>query len=310
MSTIKEIRKKAVSYLLASPFLKKNRCYTLKDASLDVDLLLSYVLKTTRTHLIASLDDEINEKVLSEAEHLFKLRYSGLSLAYIVQEKEFYGLPFYVNKDVLIPKDDTELLVEKGILAINELTGDAYHITLENKEKPLNILDVFSGSGCVAISIANSFPSSSHNYTLIDISEDALNVAKRNAKKLLPSLDCFSFCRHNALQAFPLSNGKRYDLILANPPYVPTKDVLKLLSDGRAEPRLALDGGEDGLAFYHALAKHSFDSLSEKGILLSEIGDGQSEDVVAIFKNAGFSLCVEHKDLSGEKRVVEARKML
>ena len=310
MSTIKEIRKKAVSYLLASPFLKKNRCYTLKDASLDVDLIFSHILKTTRTHLITSLDDEINEKIISKAECLFKLRYNGLSLAYIMEEKEFYGLSFYVNQDVLIPKADTELLVEKGILAINELKGDATGVALEGREKPLNILDVFSGSGCIAISIAMSFFSSYHYYTLIDISQKALNVAKQNAKKHLSSLDYISFCEHDALQPFPLKNGKKYDLILANPPYVPTKDVLELLSDGRAEPRLALDGGEDGLAFYHALAKHSFDSLSEKGILLSEIGDGQSEDVVAIFKNAGFSLCVEHKDLSGEKRVVEARKML
>ena len=122
MPKISEIRKKAIKCLTCSPFLKKNRCYTLQDASLDVDLILSNILKTTRAHLIASLDGEIDYDMLSKAEHFFKLRESGLSLAYIMEEKEFYGLPFYVNEDVLIPKPDTELLVEKGIQAINELT--------------------------------------------------------------------------------------------------------------------------------------------------------------------------------------------
>lgn len=303
MSEINDVRKKAISELLSSPYLKKNRCYTLNDASLDVDLILSHVLRTTRSHLIAFLDDEIDEDVVFEAERLFKLRLMGLSLAYIMEEKEFYGLPFYVNEDVLIPKADTELLVEKGVQSINELTRE---IARKNEKRELNILDVFTGSGCVAISIATMC--SSHHYTLIDISEKALNVAKRNAKKLIGKLGDFSFLQHDALKSFPLINGKKYDVILANPPYIPHDEVLNLLSDGRAEPQLALDGGEDGLCFYHALAKHSFASLSEGGRLLSEIGDGQAMIVTSIFKNAGFGGCTCYNDLSGEKRVVEAIK--
>lgn len=306
MPKISEIRKKAIKCLICSPFLKKNRCYTLQDASLDVDLILSYVLKTTRAHLIASLGGEIDYDMLSKAEHFFKLRESGLSLAYIIEEKEFYGLPFYVNEDVLIPKADTELLVEKGIQAINELTHHSSGDFQEQKE--LNILDVFTGSGCVAISIASFFSYSSHHYTLIDISEKALNIAKKNAKNLIGVIDNFLFLKHDALKAFPLNNEKRYDLILANPPYIPHDDVMNLLSDGRAEPQLALDGGKDGLFFYLFLAKHSFASLNENGILLSEIGDGQADDVISIFHNVGFQYCLCYEDMSGEKRVVEARK--
>jgi len=301
MPKINDVRKKAINKLLYSPSLKKNRHYTLNEASLDVDLILSYVLKTTRSHLIASLDDEIDNKVIHELESLFKLRFKGLSLAYMLEKKEFYGLDFFVNEDVLIPKADTELLVERGIQIINEVSYN-----FENNE--LNILDVFTGSGCVAISIAASLPSLCSHYTLIDISEKALNVAKRNAKNLIGIIENFSFLIHDALKPFPLTNGKKYNLILANPPYIPHKDVLNLLSDGRAEPSIALDGGEDGLCFYQALAKHSFDSLGEGGILLSEVGDGQADAVATIFKNAGFSSYICHEDLSGEKRVVEAIK--
>ena len=306
MSKINEVRKKAIKSLTFSPFLKKNRCYTLNDACLDVDIILSHVLGTTRAHLIASLNDEINVEILPELEHLFKLRFDGLSIAYIIGKKEFYGLSFYVNENVLIPKADTELLVEKGIQAINEL--DYCVCNKSKKQKELNILDVFTGSGCVAISIAFFLSSSNNHYTLIDISEKALNVAKRNAKKLIGKLGDFSFLQHDALKSFPLINGKKYDVILANPPYIPHDEVLNLLSDGRAEPQLALDGGEDGLCFYYALAKHSLASLSEGGRLLSEIGDGQAMIVTSIFKNAGFGGCTCYNDLSGEKRVVEAIK--
>lgn len=300
MPKINDVRKKAISELLYSPFLKKNRHYTLNEASLDVDLILSHILKTTRSHLIASLDDEIDNKTIHELESLFKLRFKGLSLAYMLEEKEFYGLNFFVNEDVLIPKADTELLVEKGIQVINDFSYDF-------KNNELNILDVFTGSGCVAISLASSLPFCSH-YTLIDISERALNVAKKNAKNLIGVIDNFTFQVHNALKPFPLTNGKKYNLILANPPYIPHKDVLTLLSDGRAEPLIALDGGEDGLYFYQTLAKHSFASLNEGGILLSEVGDGQADSVANIFKNAGFSSYICYEDLSGEKRVVEAIK--
>lgn len=306
MPKISDVRKKAVHEFLSSPFLKKNRCYTLKDAFLDVDLILSYVLKTTRSHLIAMVDDEISAEILPELERLFKLRFDGLTLAYIIGEKEFYGLLFYVNEDVLIPKADTELLVEKGIQAITELENDVCNKS--KKQKELNILDIFTGSGCVAISIASFFLSSHHNYTLIDISEKALNVAKRNAKKLIGNLGNFSFLQHDALKPFPLTNAKKYDVILANPPYIPHKDVLNLLSDGRSEPSLALDGGEDGLCFYQVLARHSFASLNDDGILLSEIGDGQAEFVSSIFQNEGFQYCICYEDLSRERRVVEARK--
>ena len=306
MSKINDVRKKAIRDFLSSPYLKKNRCYTLQDAFLDVDLILSHVLKTTRSHLVLLLDDKLDDKTFIEAERLFKLRASGLSLAYIIEEKEFYGLSFFVNEDVLIPKADTELLVEKGIQAINELTCDVCNNS--KKQKDLNILDVFTGSGCVAISIASSFLFSSYHYTLIDISEKALNVAKKNAKRLIKEIDNFSFLIHDALKQFPLLNKKKYDVILANPPYVPHEEVVSLLRDGRKEPSLALDGGEDGLFFYQALAENSFDSLNEGGHLLSEIGDGQANAIISIFKNVGFRYCLCYEDLSGEKRVIETIK--
>lgn len=301
MAKIGDVRRNAIRDLIHSPFLNKNRSYTLNDASLDVDLILSHVLKTTRSHLPTLLDTEISDEAKIEVEHLFKIRFDGLILAYIIEEKEFYGFSFYVNEDVLPPKADTEILVEKSLLAINEINH-------EKKSDELNILDVFTGSGCVAISIAASIPNLHNHYTLIDISEKALNIAKKNAKKLIGELDNFSFLLHDALLAFPVVNAKKYDLILANPPYIPHYEVLNLLIDGRGEPQIALDGGEDGLCFYHALGKHSFASLNEGGRLFSEIGDGQYEAVRNIFENEGFKSFQCYEDLSGEKRVIEARK--
>lgn len=306
MSSIKVLRKEAINKLLSSKILDKNHPYGMDDACLDVDVLLCHIMKKSRSYVLAHLD-ETYDNLKRELDIVIEKRMSGLSVPYIVGEKEFFSLMFYVNEDVLIPKADTELLVERAIFSINEFLSNS----LFQLKKDINIMDVFTGSGCVAVSVAYSLSKSlKQTYTLIDISNSALEVAKYNAKNLLSNelYKKFHFCLHNATLPFPLFTGKKYDFILANPPYVSHEETISLLSDGRGEPALALDGGIDGFHFFYSLAKHSINALSSNGVLICEVGDNQANNVIKIFKDSGFNECVSYKDLSGKERVVEGKK--
>lgn len=305
MPSLEDIRNYAVESLLQSPFLKKNVEYEKHDARLDADLLLAFLLNISRSHLLAILDAD-GSHIKDDFEKLIEKRKRGLSLAYIIGRKEFYGMEFYVTPSVLIPKSDTELLVEKAILSISSLWNEERD---EKYQKEIRILDVFSGSGCIAIAIAKNIQKIDRvHYTLIDISNEALLVAKKNAYKLLQKnvWECFSFLAQDARQPFIQKGMPKYDIVVANPPYVPMQYAKELLSDGRGEPMLALNGGENGLCFFEALAHNALLSLSEKGILFSEVGDGQAEEVAEICKGAGFAKVKVYKDLAGKDRVIEA----
>lgn len=300
MPSVNSLRKEGALRLLDSPFLSKNAPYTLHDATLDVDVLLSFLLKKNRALLIASLQEDASS-IKDDFFTLVDVRFKGKATAYIIEEKEFYCLPFYVNENVLIPKSDTEILVE---LAINDITKTF-------AGKIVNIMDVFTGSGCIAVSVAKNICSQvKATFTVIDICEKALSVAEKNAKKLLAEdiYRTFFFLQHDGTHAFPL-NANKYNVIMANPPYVPSKETLQLLSDGRGEPSLALDGGMDGYHFFYSLAKNAHIALETGGMLFCEVGDGQAKSVSKIFMDAGFTSCTSYPDLSGVDRVIKAIKM-
>ena len=321
--TVKDARLFAAHSFLSSHLLTRNG-YGRNEALFDADILIAHLLKKERSWLLSHSDfDFLPYK--NEFETFVKKRSSGLPIAYLTGTKDFFGRTFYVNENVLIPKPDTETLVEHALNFAKEKL---------KKNEPLFVLDICTGSGCIGLSLAaelyesafmqNSLnkpqrTQSSQSYfdksfflVLADISEEALKVCKKNMDSLLPQS---LYKRTLAVRAdlrfsFPcVPEPKRsYDLITANPPYVPSKLTESLLEDGRSEPRLALDGGIEGLDLIPPLAENSYLSLNLGGKLFVEVGEYHAAQAAEIFRSAGFSQVQIHKDLAGNDRVIECTK--
>ena len=276
---------------------------------LDADVLIQHAFSYSKTELLLNRDKPIdNEKLLWLDDALSK-RKKGLPIAYITGHKEFYGYDFFVTPAVLIPKPDTEILVERAISIIIE----------KMETRPNNILtvcDMCTGSGCIALSVLKSLKenfdipeSRLPKFTLADISQPALEIAKKNADSLLPKSDRVSFIQTNLFEMLPYS----FDVIISNPPYIPHKMVDVLLKDGRNEPRLALDGdvkldgtrcGGDGLEIIRNLIPQAKAHLSPRGTILIETGEYNAENAEKIAQSFGFKTRI-HKDLEGQLRIVE-----
>ncbi|WP_294430736.1 peptide chain release factor N(5)-glutamine methyltransferase [uncultured Treponema sp.] len=276
--------------------------------ALDTEVILQHITGFDKTHLLLNRDFELS----SEQESLFTKaidrRKTGFPIAYITGHKEFFGLDFYVTPDVLIPKPDTELLVELAIDALDDKFRS-------NPGTIPTVCDMCTGSGCVALSIANKISTDSKNeyrlsLTCADISEKALSVAKKNAERLFGKENApheraenschgtdaanFHFIQSNLFENIPHS----FDLIVTNPPYVPHQESLELLKDGRSEPLLALDGDvtesgdfsntNDGLALIRRLVPQCYEHLNRNGVLIMETGEYNAEETAVLFKNAGF----------------------
>lgn len=269
---------------------------------LDADLLISSRLGVTRSYLMAYGERELGsetEPFLIDLEQ----RAKGIPVAYITGFREFWGLPFAVTPAVLIPKPDTETLVE---LALSLLAARAASIGSPTAHAPLSVLDICTGSGCVAISIAHDRTDTL--ITATDISAEALAVAQSNAERLLEP-NRITFIQGDLREGIPTApTPDGWDLIVSNPPYVPSLITDELLSDGRGEPRLALDGGIDGLDLVKELARQAFPVLRNGGILIVETGEYNARSAAAYFERCGYCDIVVHKDLEGQDRVVEGRK--
>lgn len=271
---------------------------------LDFDCLLCNILKKTRSWLIAHDDFIISENDFSKLQNDCALRQTGLPVAYITNHKEFYGFDFYVDKNVLIPKPDTELLVEKTIEIITSKKKDTFYFA-----------DICTGSGCVGLSIIKTIIENSDKanifLTASDISEDALNVAIKNSQQLL-SADVIK--KQITFSQSDLFNSidKSFDLIVSNPPYVPAKVVDELLQDGRNEPRLALDGDigteTNGMTIISKLIPQAYDHLFSDGTLIIETGEYNAEQSAELMKKNNFTNIEIFKDLSGLLRVVKGVK--
>ena len=212
---------------------------------------------------------------------LINKRVSGIPYAYIVGHKEFMKLDFEVNKNVLIPREDTETLVQEVI-------------KLDKKK----ILDMCTGSGCIAISLAKYISNSIVD--AVDISEKALSMARLNAKKNGVSIN---FIKSNLFAEVE----DKYDIIVSNPPYIKTEDLKNLQKEVKSEPIKALDGGDTGLYFYKKIIEEAKKYLNKTGILAFEIGYDQAEDVSNLLKENGYDRIEVIKDLSGNDRVIIAR---
>ena len=275
---------------------------------LDVQVLLSHALKYDKTQLLLFAENHIPEDKLSWLNNAIAQRKTGLPVAYITGVKEFYGYDFFVTPDVLIPKPDTEVLVERAM----ELIIEAAH--------PLRILDMCTGSGCIGLSVMKTLYAlekvSVENLpqmTLVDISEPALAIAKKNAAALLPDSDILQKITFIKSDLFEKVDGE-FDFILTNPPYVPSSMVDELLKDGRNEPRLALDGDmalrepqgphANGLSIIKKLITQSCKHLAQNGTILMETGEYNAQATADFAQKAGFATEI-HRDLEGQLRVVE-----
>jgi len=271
--------------LWASSFLQK---HGVENACLEAEVLLSKVLGITRAGILASINDHVEGNAIKNFERLVKKRSSHIPLQYITGEQEFMSLPFAVEKGVLIPRNDTEVLVET-ILKINR--------------DFIDILDVGTGSGIIAITLAKFIPQS--RVTAVDISEKAVNLARRNAQRLGVQ-DRITFVRADVFRWNP---AKFFDLIVSNPPYIRSSELDGLQEEVHFEPRAALDGGPDGLRFYRRLASLAGSSLSAGGVLALEIGWDQAREVKAILEKATVLDDIKIvKDYGGRDRVIMCRK--
>ncbi len=261
--------------------------------ALDVSVLLARFLGMSRAALIAHPETLLPRDVEATFERAIDRRMTGTPVAYLVGEKEFWDFTFLVTEAVLIPKPDTETLVERTI----EL---ARKLRLVSPGKRLRVLDVCTGSGCVAIILKREIPEA--DVWATDISSEALAVARANASRANAPV---TFVEGDLRDALPLPKDGPFDIVVSNPPYVPSSVTDELLRDGRGEPRLALDGGTDGLDLVRALAQNVRKVLRRGGLLIVETGEYNAREAASVFANEAFSHVAIKKDLSGLDRVVE-----
>ena len=264
------------------------------DAALDAWYLLEYAIQkiekkeTGRTWYLMNRKESILPGTLSYYQELVYRRKQRIPLQHLTGEQEFYGYPFYVNEHVLIPRQDTEVLVEEA---------------LKRKKEGMKVLDLCTGSGCIAISLAKL--GGYTDVTALDLSEEALKVARSNGEKLLDQP--VKFIKSDMFSA--LNPEKQYNVIVSNPPYIPSQVIEGLEPEVKDhEPRMALDGEPDGLKFYRILAEEGKKYLKNGGSIYMEIGWDQAKDVTEIFEAMGFSGLRTVRDMAGNDRVVCARK--
>ena len=250
--------------------------------------LVTFALELDYDQFAAKRNQFIFEKDEKKIHELKELRYSGVPIQHITGRWEFYGLPLEVTTDTLIPRADTETLAEVGI----EL--------LKDRSKG-RMLDLCCGTGCVGMAVLKNV-SEGITGVLADLSEPALEVTRHNLVKnhLTPRALTVQV---DALEEASSVLGK-FHLITCNPPYIPTNEIMTLDAEVQREPRMALDGGEDGLDFYRAVSRNFSSALAKGGALAFEVGLGQFEDVMKIMEEAGYRYIQYRCDLVGIERVV------
>ena len=292
---------------------------------------LDWKLHIDRAEFYMNPDGKVKEELLEELERVLKQREQRVPLQYLMGKCEFMGYDFYVDERVLIPRQDTECLVELAVESIREKKvklGQEYseadhgeNVSKENtvkydenygmqhyekcgvdnkkperKSTKVKVLDLCTGSGCIGISVAKLC--SDTEVTLADISEGALSVAKKNADNLSADV---TLIRGNLFENIE----GRFDYILSNPPYIPSEVIEGLMPEVKEhEPRLALDGEADGLSFYRKIINEAPDYLNPEGRIYFEIGAEQGKDLIRLMDERGFYEVKVHKDLAGLDRIV------
>lgn len=261
----------------------------------EAKILMAYILekyyKLPRSALLSQDELELNEQALNEWKSLESKRLLGEPIAYLIGKRGFYNIELYIAPGVLIPRPETELLVEVGLQEINRLNA------------PAKILDLGTGSGAIALAIAHEAPQAI--VTATDQSHEALEIAKANAKqlKVADQVQFFQGSWYTALQA-----GTTFDVILSNPPYIDSQDPHLKQGDLRFEPLSALTDHQKGLSCLEVIISEAKQHLNPNGLIAVEHGFDQSDAVVALMKLAGLSNIQTHLDLAGHYRVASGRK--
>ena len=261
-------------------------------ARLDAEILLAHALGWPQLRVYADRDHVLDAGTLAVLAGMQARRLAGEPVAYITGVQEFWGLEFKVSPDTLIPRADTETLVEVALAALGDRAAP-------------NVLDLGTGTGCILLSVLHDLPDA--RGFGVDKNEGAVALARENAEQLgHASRARFAVSDWFATVSMP---GGGFDAILSNPPYIPAADIAGLMPDVRDfEPMTALEGGQDGLDPYRLICAKSAQYLASGGLLAVEIGVGQAEDVKALFVGAGFSDVQDHKDLAGISRVISGKK--
>ncbi len=264
----------------------------IESARLDAELLLAHVLKKQRIFLYTDFDLIVNPDELALFKSYIQKRVKGISTAAIIGEKEFMGINLHVNEHVLIPRPDTETWLEKVI---------QYH----RSESGITVADLGTGSGAILLSFL--YYCKEAKGVGVDISPEALAVAKKNGESLEME-DRVEWVEGDYIDA--LAEDVLYDGILTNPPYIPTGDLAGLQEEVKHEPQLALDGGADGLVFYRRLAQKAADHLKPGGFLAMEFGIHQWKEILSLFEETGeFEDFEVIKDYGGIERAIYCKKM-
>jgi release factor glutamine methyltransferase len=257
-------------------------------ARLDAELLLAEVLATDRVGVYLRFDRPLGRGEVDAYRALIKRRGDGDPVAHLTGRREFWSRSLVVTPDVLVPRPETELVVERGLACIDVA------------DRALRILDLGTGSGAIAIALASELPNAA--ITAVDVSPAAAAVAERNA--VAHGVEARVRVLVSDWTA-ALAPEDRFDLVVSNPPYIPSADLPSLPAEVRREPMLALDGGEDGLAAYRRIVEEAARVLEPDGTLVCEIGVGQAAAVADLFVAAGFADVGCFADLAGIERVIE-----
>ena len=259
------------------------------DPAIDARWMAEEALGMTRQELTFESDRSIPPDALARLDAMLERRVDGEPVQYILGSADFMGLRFYVAPGVLIPRQDTETLAEAALVALRAMPGSPA------------VLDLCAGSGCIGLSLASLAPDA--RVTLADISREALEIARRNEK----ALGVRAELRHGDL--YDAVGQARFDLIVSNPPYIPSGELATLQREVRFEPKLALDGGSDGLDFYRGIAAGASKHLNPDGAIYLEVGIGEAPAVLDLLRRA-----LPHietgtiRDLNGIERVVYGKR--
>ena len=261
--------------------LKSNN---VESPKLKARLLLQYVLDKPRQYIIVYDNKEIDKQQQWQYFVNIEKLTKGVPLQHITHRQEFMKMDFFVDENVLIPRPDTEILVEEVI-------------KIAQKYNSPRILDLCTGSGAIAISLKKFVPNA--DITAVDISEKALEIAQKNAKKLETKINLLKS------DLFDKLDSKKFDIIVSNPPYIRKDEIKKLSEEVQKEPKIALDGGEDGLDFYRIITEQAINYLKTGSFLCFEIGYNQKNDVIKIIEDEqNYKNTYCKKDLYGNDRII------